>query len=209
MSLYYTCHLWTYKQVPLSVHWHSGPENPGSHSHTPHVRLPRPFVHTLLSVTYKTRKVSKFYTIIMQWNPSILDSLWGSIMCPNSSLQGYFCTRLYVAGTQVVSWLREMSSFQGRCSNVHSDVSRGCSGCWSTPIKGRYIMLIFWLIMLLIAQMPKKFLIMLQKCTYNSKYIALYAQVKPIIMLTKPLWDTRSLIPTMVSRVLPKPTKQG
>ena len=34
--------------------------------------------------------------------------------------------------------------------------------------------------------MLKKSLIMLQKCTYNSQYIAHYAQVEPTIMLTKP-----------------------
>ena len=33
--------------------------------------------------------------------------------------------------------------------------------------------------------MLKKSLIMLQKCTYNSQYIAHYAQVEPTIMLTK------------------------
>ena len=33
--------------------------------------------------------------------------------------------------------------------------------------------------------MLKKSLIMLNKCTYNSQYIAHYAQVEPTIILTK------------------------
>ena len=35
------------------------------------------------------------------------------------------------------------------------------------------------------SQMLKKSLIMLNKCTYNSQYIAHYAQAEPTIMLTK------------------------
>ena len=31
-----------------------------------------------------------------------------------SSFQGYFCTHLHVAGTSMISWLREMSSLQHR-----------------------------------------------------------------------------------------------